>query len=126
FIWTAHTENLSLNVVTWLEKTDELIYASEQDGWRHLYLVNAKDGKIEQITRGKWVVRGLDSIDEENRQIWFRASGRNRDQDPYLIHYYRINFDGTGLVALTEGNGNHLIQYSPDRKHFIDTYSRVD
>ena len=38
FIWTAHTENLGLNLVNWLEKTDEIIYVSERDGWRHLYL----------------------------------------------------------------------------------------
>src|SRR5262249_21673391 len=57
---------------------------------------------------------------------WFRACGKNPDQDPYLIHYYRINFDGTGLVALTEGNGSHSLKYSPDSKYFIDTYSRVD
>jgi dipeptidyl aminopeptidase/acylaminoacyl peptidase len=43
-----------------------------------------------------------------------------------LIHYYRVNFDGSGLVALTEGNGNHTIQFSPDRRYLIDTYSRVD
>src|SRR5262249_32429042 len=36
------------------------------------------------------------------------------------------NFDGTDLVALTEGNGTHTIRYSPDRKYLIDTYSRVD
>jgi dipeptidyl aminopeptidase/acylaminoacyl peptidase len=127
FIWTAHTENVNLRAVNWLEKSDEIIYASERDGWRHLYLIDAKEGKIQnQITKGEWVVRGIDRIDEENRQIWFRASGRHPDQDPYLIHYYRINFDGTGLVALTEGNGNHTIQYSPDQKHLIDTYSRVD
>jgi dipeptidyl aminopeptidase/acylaminoacyl peptidase len=29
-------------------------------------------------------------------------------------------------MALTEANGNHQIQYSPERKYFIDTYSRVD
>jgi len=50
----------------------------------------------------------------------------NTDQDPYFIHFYRVNFDGSGLVALTEGNGNHSVQYSPDRKYIIDTYSRVD
>ena len=37
-----------------------------------------------------------------------------------------MNFDGTGLVALTEGNGNHSIQFSPNRKYLVDTYSRVD
>ncbi|HTD86075.1 MAG TPA: prolyl oligopeptidase family serine peptidase, partial [Candidatus Binatia bacterium] len=125
FIWTAHTENLSLNLVTWLTNTDEVVYVSERDGWRHFYLVDA-NGSMKQITKGEWVVRGLDHIDEENHQIWFRASAKNPDQDPYFIHYYRINFDGSGLVALTDGNGNHLIEYSPDRKFFIDSYSRVD
>jgi hypothetical protein len=127
FIWTVHTENLRLDRVNWLDKTDEIIYASERDGWRHLYLVDAKEGKVKnQITKGEWVVRGIDLIDEDARQVWFHASGMNPDQDPYFIHYYRINFDGSGLVALTEGNGNHSIQYSPDRKYIIDTHSRVD
>jgi dipeptidyl aminopeptidase/acylaminoacyl peptidase len=127
FIWTAHTENINLNLVTYLDGSEEIIYASERDGWRHLYLIDTREGKIKnQITKGEYVVRGIDRIDEANRQVWFRASGRNEGQDPYLIHYYRVNFDGTGLVALTEGNGSHTIQYSPDRKHVIDTYSRVD
>jgi dipeptidyl aminopeptidase/acylaminoacyl peptidase len=127
FIWTAHTESLNLTYVNWLEKTDEIIYASERDGWRHLYLIEAGAGSIKnRITQGDWVVRGIDRIDEENRQVWFRASGMNAGQDPYFVHYYRINFDGTGLVALTEGDGNHTVQFSPDRKHLIDTWSRVD
>src|SRR5262249_10953801 len=108
-------------------KSDEMIYVSERDGWRHLYLVDVKEGKIKNlITRGEYVVRGIDRIDEENRQIWFRACGKNPDQDPYFIHYYRINFDGTGLVALTTANGNHSVRLSPDRKYVIDTYSHVD
>jgi dipeptidyl aminopeptidase/acylaminoacyl peptidase len=127
FIWTAHTENLSLNYVNWLEKTPEMIYASERDGWRHLYLVDISAGKIKnQITRGEYVVRAIDRIDEDTRQIWFRASGKNPDQDPYFLQYYRVNFDGTGLLPLTEGNGNHSVQFSPDRKYLVDTYSRVD
>jgi len=127
FIWTAHTENLRLSRVNWLDETDEIIYVSERDGWRHLYLVDGKQGMItHQITKGEWVVRGIDLIDEDKRQIWFHASGRNPNEDPYLINYYRINFDGAGLTALTEGNGSHSIQYSPDRRYLIDTYSRVD
>jgi dipeptidyl aminopeptidase/acylaminoacyl peptidase len=127
FIWTAHTESVTLNRVNYLDKTEEILYASERDGYRHLYLIGAKEGKVKnQITKGEYVVRGIDRIDQENRQVWFRASGKNPDQDPYLIHYYRVNFDGTGLTALTESNGNHTIQYSPDRKYVIDTYSRVD
>ncbi len=127
FIWTAHTESVNVPIVTWLEKTDEIVYASERDGWRHLYLVDAKAGEIKNpITKGESVVRGVEKIDEEKRQIWFRASGKNPDQDPYFVHFYRVNFDGTGLVALTEGNGTHSVQFSPDRRYLIDTYSRVD
>jgi dipeptidyl aminopeptidase/acylaminoacyl peptidase len=127
FIWTAHAEAVNLSPVNWLEKTDEVIYASERDGWRHLYLIDAKEGTVKNpITKGEWVVRGVDRIDEDQRQVWFRASGKNPGQDPYFIHFYRVNFDGTGLVALTEGAGNHSVQYSPGRKYLIDTYSRVD
>ncbi|MGH7954043.1 MAG: DPP IV N-terminal domain-containing protein, partial [Limisphaerales bacterium] len=130
FIWTAHMEgpeSLGIRIFSYLKNSDEIIYASERDGWRHLYLVSPKSGGIvNQITKGDWVVRGINFIDETNRQIWFLASGMNAGQDPYFLQYYRINFDGTGLVALTDGNGNHTVQFSPDRKYLIDTYSRVD
>lgn len=127
FIWTAHTESLGLTYVNWLTNSEEIVYASERDGWRHLYLIDIATGKIEtQITKGEFVVRAIDRIDEEKRQVWFRAGGKNPGQDPYFIQFYRVNFDGTDLVALTEGNGNHSIQYSPDRKYIIDTYSRID
>ena len=127
FIWTAHTENLNLDAVNWLTNSEEIIYASESNGWRHLYLVDARAGKLRNpITTGEWVVRGIESIDEKNRQVWFRASGVFQDQDPYLIHHGRVNFDGGELTWLTAGNGNHSVQFSPDRKFVIDTYSRVD
>jgi dipeptidyl aminopeptidase/acylaminoacyl peptidase len=88
--------------------------------------VDVKDAKQKQITKGEWVVRGIDQIDETSRQIWFTGSGRNAGQDPYFVHYYRVNFDGSGLVALTDGDGNHSVEYSPDRKFIIDSYSRPD
>jgi dipeptidyl-peptidase-4 len=127
FIWTAHTEGAVNPKVTWLEKSGEAIFVSESDGWRHLYLVDVEAGQIKNvITSGEYVVRRVDRIDEETRQVWFRASGRNSGQDPYLVHYYRVNFDGSNLVALTDGDGSHTIQYSPKGQYVIDTYSRVD
>ena len=105
----------------------EIIWMSERDGWNHLYLIDARTGAVKnQITQGNWVVREVDRVDEEQRQIWFRAGGIHPEQDPYYIHDCRINFDGSGLTMLTAGNGTHSVRYSPDRRFLVDTYSRVD
>ncbi len=105
----------------------EIIWASERDGWNHLYLYDGLTGKVKkQITKGEWVVRNVVNVDEEKRSITFAASGMNPQQDPYFVQYYRINFDGTGLTALTSENANHTAYFSPDKKYFVDTYSRVD
>jgi dipeptidyl aminopeptidase/acylaminoacyl peptidase len=105
----------------------EIIWMSERDGWNHLYLYDGDTGKVKnQITKGNWVVRGVDYVDDETRQIWFRASGMYAGKDPYFVYCYRINFDGTGLTLLTPGEGNHTVTFSPDHKYYVDTWSRVD
>jgi len=105
----------------------EIIWSSERDGWRHLYLYDAATGKVKnQITKGSWVVRAVNKVDEEKRQIWFEASGMYPGKDPYFTHYYRINFDGSGLTAFTDADGTHAIAYSSDMKYYVDTWSRVD
>jgi dipeptidyl aminopeptidase/acylaminoacyl peptidase len=105
----------------------EIIWMSERDGWNHLYLCDGATGKVKnQITKGNWVVRAVDKVDEEKRQIWFQASGMYPGKDPYFVHYYRINFDGSGLTALTEADGTHSVVFSSDMKYYVDTWSRVD
>lgn len=111
----------------YLDDTHEIIWMSERDGWNHLYLIDEATGKVKnQITKGEWIVRGIDWIDEENRQIWLRISGIDPRQDPYYIHHIRINFDGSHLIRLTEGDGTHSVRFSGDRVYLIDTWSRVD
>jgi dipeptidyl aminopeptidase/acylaminoacyl peptidase len=111
----------------YLDDTGEIIWMSERDGWNHLYLYDARTGRVKnQITKGAWVVRGVDRVDKEQRQIWFRAGGIRPGQDPYYVHFCRVNFDGTGLTLLTEGDGTHTVEFSPDRRFLIDTWSRVD
>lgn len=105
----------------------EIVWVSERDGWRHLYLIDARTGRVKkQITRGAWVVRDVVRIDDERRQIWFSASGRNPGEDPYYRHWYRVDFDGGNLVALTRPGATHEVTFSPDMRYFVDIRSRVD
>jgi dipeptidyl aminopeptidase/acylaminoacyl peptidase len=105
----------------------EIVWMSERDGWNHLYLYDGANGAVKaQITKGEWVVRSVDKVDEAARQVYFQASGVVPGQDPYFIHAFRVNLDGTDLVRLTEGEGNHSVTYSPDNAFFVDTWSRVD
>ena len=105
----------------------EIIWASERDGWEHLYLYDGVTGKVKnQITKGDWLVRNVNRVDPDKRQIWFEAGGSIAGQDPYFTQYYRINFDGTGLTHLTEADGTHTVSYSPDNKYYVDSWQRVD
>jgi dipeptidyl aminopeptidase/acylaminoacyl peptidase len=113
--------------VRYLDDSGELIWMSERDGWNHLFLIDLATGKVKNtITPGDWVVRGVERVDVANREVWLRVMGMSPDEDPYHVHYCRVKFDGTGLVKLTEGDGTHAIEYSPSRRYFIDTYSRID
>lgn len=110
-----------------LPEKEEAIWMSERDGWNHLYLYDIRArGVKNQITKGEWVVRGVERVDEEKRQIWFRACGVFPKQDPYYIHYGCVNFDGSGLTWLTSADGTHTIEFSPNKQFYVDTYSRVD
>ncbi len=105
----------------------ELLWISERDGWRHLYLIDGTNGQVKrQVTKGEWVVRQVDHVDEANRVVYFTASGFNKGEDPYNLHYCRINLDGTGFTDMTPENGNHRVTFSADRSYFTDVYSRPD
>ena len=103
----------------------ELIWMSERDGWNHLYLYDGATGRVKNpITRGEWVVRSVAKVDDEKRQIWFAASGMHAGRDPYLLHWFRIDFDGSGLTPLTSNpSANHALTFTDDMSAFIDTCS---
>ena len=110
-----------------LDDGKELLWISERDGWRHLYLIDGTNGQVkQQVTKGEWVVRQVDYVDETNRVVYFTASGFNKGEDPYNLHYCRINLDGTGFTDMTPENGNHRVTFSADRSYFTDVYSRPD
>ncbi|MBP7948946.1 MAG: prolyl oligopeptidase family serine peptidase [Verrucomicrobiales bacterium] len=110
-----------------VEQQNDLLWMSERDGWNHLYRFDAATGQLKnRITRGEWVVKRVERVDVERQQIWFAACGIRPKQDPYYEHLCRVNFDGGSLVILTEGDGTHQWEFSPDGRFFIDRWSRVD
>lgn len=111
---------------TWLHwlGEDELLWASERDGWNHIYRVDAKTGAISQVTKGNWLVRKVERVD--GKQIWFTALGLHAGQDPYHAHLARIDLDGNNLTPLTDSDGSHEWQFSTDRELLLARWSRVD
>ena len=111
----------------YLSATDEIIWYSERSDWGHLYLYSASDGRLKnQITSGDYVVRQVLRIDENKRQIYFIASGKEADTNPYYRYLYRVDFTGKNLTLLTPGMGDHTISFSPDDRFFLDSYSQPD
>ncbi|MFG0246532.1 MAG: prolyl oligopeptidase family serine peptidase [Phycisphaerales bacterium JB052] len=110
-----------------LHDRNEIIWMSERSGWNHLYRFDATTGElINPITEGDWVVRAVDRFDAETGDLRLRIMGYHMDQDPYHIHYARVNLDGSGFTLLTQGDGTHDIDFSPDGSYYSDRYSRVD
>src|SRR5262245_65430941 len=80
----------------------------------------------EPSNTGPWSVGAIQYVDEMAKQIYFTARGRERGRLPYYAHLYRANFDGSGLTLLTPEDANHEIDFAPNGRYFVDTYSRVE
>lgn len=107
--------------------TNEVIWYSQRDNWGQLYLYDLVSGRLKnKITSGEGPVSQIVHVDEKNRILWYAARGREKGQDPYFAHYYRIGLDGKDVVSLTPDNGDHAIQLSPSGRFLVDTYSRPD
>jgi len=104
----------------------EIIHWSERDGWGHFYLFD-ENGKLKnQITRGSFHCESIVNIDEKNRVLYFTANGREANEDPYYMHLYRINFDGSGMKLLNAGNFDHASNVNDEGRFFVDNFSRVN
>lgn len=109
-----------------LEQSGRFLWWSMRDGWGHYYLYDLDGTIITQVTRGPWTVRKAEYVDEENEQLYFMASGREKSRNPYYSHLYKVALDGKGMKLLTPEDGEHQCSLSPTRRYFVDTYSRVD
>ena len=121
----THYESRTGWQVLWT--TNEVIWYSQRDDWGQLYLYDLNTGKLKnQITTGEGPVTQIVKVDEKTRTVWFAANGREKGQDPYFAHFYRVGLDGKNAVSLTPDDGDHTMQLAPDGKYLVDTYSKPD
>ena len=115
---------------TWLNLHHDLyfledktfIWASERDGFKHLYHYKNDGSLIKQLTHGKWVVDSIEGIDEDKRQIYFTAS----KESPTEKHFYSVGFDASQPNKITQKSGWHEIAMDETAHFFIDNWSDRD
>ncbi|HXB33123.1 MAG TPA: DPP IV N-terminal domain-containing protein [Puia sp.] len=104
----------------------QLIEWSEQDGWAHFYLYDGNGKLINQITSGPFHCEDIVGIDDKRRILYFSANGREPGEDPYYLHLYKVNLDGSGLTLLDGGDFDHQLSMDDSHEYFVDNYSRVN
>ncbi len=100
------------------------IWASERDGYKHLYRYDKKGQLVAQLTKGEWVVDSLKSVDEENGWVYFTG----RADTPLERHLYKAPLSGKSpehVVRVTKRNGYHNVFISSDNQSYIDDYSSI-
>jgi len=108
--------------IEWIEDGKRFIWVSEQDGWRHVYLVNRDGGSQKLITNGAFDVITVEGVDETGGWLYYLASPDNATQR-YL---YRTRLDGQGKAErMTPANqpGTHTYNVSPRAGWAFHTYS---
>lgn len=117
---------IEINRIGLVNGGKEFIHWSERDGWAHFYLYD-ENGKLKnQITSGAFHCEDILGIDESKRVLYFSANGKEAGEDPYYLHAYRINFDGSGLKLLNPGDFDHAMRMNDGNSFFINNYSRVN
>ena len=118
--------NLNTQSIRYLDERDEFIWWSERTGWGHYYLYGL-DGKLKNaITSGRFRASSVVEVDEEKGLLWFRANGRERGENIYYEHLYRVRLDGGDLTLLDQGDATHRSSLSKSGKFVVDNLNRVD
>ncbi|MCH2100969.1 MAG: prolyl oligopeptidase family serine peptidase [Planctomycetes bacterium] len=108
-----------------MEDRGQVLWMSERSGWNHLYLIDLETAEARPLTQGEWVVRSVEDVRDDGTLI-LRVMGVYGDQDPYHMHFARVDLDSGELTMLTESDGTHDLRWSPDGARFLARWSRVD
>ena len=113
--WIDITQDLMF-----FKNQDKFVWTSEKSGYRHAYLYDYA-GKEKQLTRGDWEIDSLIALDEAAGWLYFYAK-----KDSFIDqHVYRVALDGSDVQKLSGKPGWYDWNFSPDRRHVIETYSNA-
>jgi dipeptidyl-peptidase 4 len=107
------------DVLRFLDDDDAFLWASERDGFQHLYLFDL-DGKLRrQLTTGEWIVEELLAVDEAAGLAY--VSGTL--DSPLERHVYAVPLAGGEPRRLTAEPGWHQASFSRNGAVFVDLWS---
>ncbi len=110
------------NNFVWLNESNSILWASEKDGWRHLYQVSLEGKPEKLITKGDYDFIDLKYTDQKEGYVYFLASPENATQQ-YL---YRTKLNGKGkpeLLSPATLQGTHDYSFSGNGKYAAHTFN---
>lgn len=98
---------------------DRFIYRTDnRDGYRNLYLCDM-EGNVERLTK---VDADVAYLANDGKYVWYTSA----EISPVENHLFRVRIDNGKTERLTEETGWHDIIMSPDCRHYVDSWSRID
>ncbi len=119
----TYVENRQLRI---LDGGRKFIHWSERNGWANLYLLDAEGNVIRNLTEGAYHVDDVLAVNEKEGYILFRACGKEKGENPYQMHVYRVSLQGGEPKMLDIPDMYVDAIATEDGKYFIANYSRVD
>ncbi len=121
----SETSNTWVNLhndLYFLSDSDQFIWASERDGFKHLYLYENSGKLVRQLTQGDWVVDNIEAVDAKSNRIYFAG----RKDTPLESHAYSVSLDGGDISRITNEGAYHSVSFSKDASIFIDRFSTIN
>ena len=121
----SETSNTWVNLhndLYFLSDSDQFIWASERDGFKHLYLYENNGKLVRQLTQGDWVVDNIEAVDAKSNRIYFAG----RKDTPLESHAYSVSLNGGDISRITNEGAYHSVSFSKDASIFIDRFSTIN
>lgn len=110
------------NNFNFLNNNKSIIWASEKDGWRHLYQVSLEGKPEVLITKGEYDVIDLKHINSKEGFVYYLASPDNATQK--YLYKTKLSGKGENLLQSPESlKGSHDYSFSSNGRYAAHTFS---